>query len=84
MYWNSTLAGRGTVPWLAGSLVMAGFLEEKGCFLRANMNLEIRRESAWECGSGRMASRLESFALCLEGLGLKDPLVWASEEVTCL
>lgn len=63
---------------------MGGFLEEKGCFLRADMNLEMRRESAWECSSGRMASRLESFVLCLEDLSLKDPLVWALEDVTCL
>lgn len=39
----------GTVPcrsWETDSVVMGGFLEEKGCFLRADMNLEMRTESA--------------------------------------
>lgn len=44
-------------PWETDSVVMGGFLEEKGCFLRADVNLEMRTESAhprvrlWESGT---------------------------------
>lgn len=38
-------------PWETDSVVMGGFLEEKGCFLRADTNLEMRRELLREDGS---------------------------------
>lgn len=66
-------------PWEADSVVMGGFLKGKGCFLRA--------DTGWggeEGGGMGLVSIVESFVLCLEGLSLKDPPVWASEDSTCL
>lgn len=62
-------------PWETDSVVMGGFLEEKGCFLRAAVNLEMRTESAHP-GVRGTSQTIERFVLCLEGLCLKDPLVW--------